>query len=170
MATIIHAVIGYFLLTLVVRVLTRRPGAQMTLFEFVIVFLMGGVIILSTVGNDRSMTNCCCAILAVGGMHRVVSGLRLRYPKFSTILVGSPLLLVRKGELQEHVMKGMNLAPEDIMASARLNGLRSFDQIDYAVLERNGGISIIKKQDEGGDGSEDQAQRGGQQGMQKQDT
>lgn len=169
MATIIHAVIGYFLLTLVVRVLTRRPGAQMTLFEFVIVFLMGGVIILSTVGNDRSMTNCCCAILAVGGLHRIMSGLRLRYPKFSTILVGSPLLLVRKGELQESVMKGMNLATEDIMASARLNGLKSFDQIDYAVLERNGGISIIKKES-GDSDSAGQAQRGGQQGMQKQDT
>lgn len=149
MATIIHAVIGYFVLTLVVRVLTRRPGAQMTLFEFVIVFLMGGVIILSTVGNDRSMTNCCCAILAVGGLHRIVSGLRLRYPKFSIILVGSPLVLVRKGVLQQETMRGMNLAPEDIMASARLNGLQTFEQIDYAILERNGGISIIKKEEGG---------------------
>lgn len=161
MATIIHAVIGYVLLTLVVRVLTRRPGAQMTLFEFVIVFLMGGVIILSTVGNDRSMTNCCCAILAVASMHRLVSGLKIRYPRFGTALVGTPLVLVRKGELQERVMVGMNLAPEDIMASARLNGLRSFDQIDYAILERNGGISIIKKEDEK-DGESDQAQSTGQ--------
>ena len=45
-------------------------------------------------------------------------------------------------------MQGMRLAPEDVMASARLNGLRSFDQIDYAILERNGGISIIKKEEE----------------------
>ena len=151
MATILHAILGYLLLTVVVRVLTRRPGAQMTLFEFVIVFLMGGVIILSTVGNDRSMTNCCCAILAVGGMHRIVSTLRLKYPKFSTMLVGTPLLLIRKGELQKKVMEGMNLAPEDIMASARLNGLKSFDQIEYAVLERNGGISILKKEEEDSD-------------------
>ena len=39
--TIIHAIAGYFFLLLTVRVLSRRPGAQMTLFEFVIVFLMG---------------------------------------------------------------------------------------------------------------------------------
>ena len=52
MYTIIHAVLAYFFLLLTVRVLSRRPGGQMTLFEFVIVFLIGGVIILSTVGND----------------------------------------------------------------------------------------------------------------------
>jgi uncharacterized membrane protein YcaP (DUF421 family) len=38
----------------------------------------------------------------------------------------------------------MNLAAEDVMASARLNGIREPEEIDYAILERNGGISIIK--------------------------
>ncbi len=148
MATIIHAVLGYIVLTLVVRMLTRRPGAQLTLFEFVLVFLIGGVIILSTVGNDRSVTNCTCAVLTVGCIHRFVSGLKLRYPKFGIWLDGTPLVLVRKGEWKEGVMTGMRLAPEDVMASARLNGLRTFEEIDYAILERNGGISIIKKEKE----------------------
>ena len=148
MATIIHAVLGYIVLTLVVRMLTRRPGAQLTLFEFVLVFLIGGVIILSTVGNDRSVTNCTCAVLTVGCIHRFVSGLKLRYPKFGIWLDGTPLVLVRKGEWKESVMTGMRLAPEDVMASARLNGLRTFEEIDYAILERNGGISIIKKEKE----------------------
>lgn len=148
MATIIHAVLGYVFLTMIVRVLTRRPGAQMTLFEFTLVFLIGGVIILSTVGNDRSVTNCTCAVLAVAFMHRATSFLKIRYPAFGRWLDGTPIVLVKKGELQQRMLAGMRLAPEDIMASARLNGLRSFDQIDYAILERNGGISIMKKEDE----------------------
>ncbi len=147
MATIVHAVLGYIFLTLLVRVLTRRPGAQMTLFEFVLVFLIGGVIILSTVGNDRSVTNCTCAVIAVAAMHRLTSWLKLRFPTFGRWVGGTPLVLVNKGEWQQNVMDGMRLAPEDVMASARLNGLRNFEQIDYAILERNGGISIIKKQD-----------------------
>jgi len=48
MYTVLHAIFGYFYLLLTVRVLSRRPGAQMTPFEFVIIFLMGGVIILTT--------------------------------------------------------------------------------------------------------------------------
>jgi uncharacterized membrane protein YcaP (DUF421 family) len=144
MPTIVHAVLGYIFLTVMVRVLTRRPGAQMTLFEFVLVFLVGGIIILSTVGNDRSVTNCTCAVIAVALMHRMVSYYKMRYPKFGELLDGTPLVLVRGGEWQNEMLDGMNLAPEDVMASARLNGVRKPEEIDYAVLERNGGISIIK--------------------------
>ena len=144
MPTIVHAVIGYIFLTILVRVLTRRPGAQMTLFEFVLVFLIGGVIILSTVGNDRSVTNCTCAVIAVALMHRTVSFLKLRHPRFGELLDGTPLVLVRKGQWQDDVLAGMHLAPEDVMASARTKGVSKPEEIDYAILERNGGISIIQ--------------------------
>jgi uncharacterized membrane protein YcaP (DUF421 family) len=146
MSMVLHAVLGYIFLTIMVRVLTRRPGAQMTQLEFVLVFLMGGVIILSTVGQDHSLTNCTCAVLAVGCMHRLTSSLKIRYPKFGELVDGTPLVLVRKGEWQQNTMTGMRLAPEDVMAAARTKGIGSFDNIEYAVLERNGGISVIEKE------------------------
>jgi uncharacterized membrane protein YcaP (DUF421 family) len=72
MYTIIHAIVGYFVLLFTVRILSRRPGAQLTPTEFVLIFLMGGVIILSTVGDDHSVTNAVCAVLTVGLLHRSV--------------------------------------------------------------------------------------------------
>ncbi len=148
MATIVHAVIGYFVLLLVVRVLTRRPGAQMTQFEFVIVFLMGGVIILSTVGNDRSVTNCTCAVMVVGLLHRTVSWIKSKNSRFGAIVDGTPLVLLKGGEWQEGTMKGMSLAREDVFAAARTKGIGGYESIEYAVLERNGGISVIEKEED----------------------
>ena len=72
MYTVVHAIVGYLFLLLIVRVLSRRPGAQMTPFEFVLIFLMGGVIILATAGDDRSMTNCFGGVITIGLMHRTV--------------------------------------------------------------------------------------------------
>jgi uncharacterized membrane protein YcaP (DUF421 family) len=144
MSTIIHAVLGYIFLLLIVRVLSRRPGAQLTLFEFVIVFLIGGVIILATVGNDRSVTNCATAIIAVGLMHRFVSWLKSKSPRFGRLIDGTPLTLLKNGEWQTEVMKGMRLNPEDVMAAGRAKNIKSIHEIKYAILERNGAISIIK--------------------------
>lgn len=144
MYTIIHAILGYFFLLLVVRVLVRRPGAQMTPFEFVLVFLMGGVIILSTVGNDRSMTNCFCAILAICLMHRLVTFFKVKFPRFSEIVDGRPLVLLKNGKWQTEIMRNMYLQDTDVMASARTKGARTLDEIKYAILERNGAISVIK--------------------------
>src|ERR1700749_1196282 len=98
MSTILHAIFGYFFLLLTVRVLSRRPGGQLTLFEFVIIFLIGGVAIAATVGRDHSMTNCATAILAVGLMHRLVSWLKKISPRFGAAVDGTPLVLIKNGE------------------------------------------------------------------------
>lgn len=144
MATIIHAVLGYFFLLLTVRVLSRRPGAQMTLFEFVIVFLIGGVVILATVGKDRSIVNCLMAIITVGILHRTVAWLKSHFRRFGAMIDGTPLVLVDDGKWRTEAMKGMRIDPEDVMAAGRGKGIQSIFDIKYAILERNGGISIIK--------------------------
>jgi uncharacterized membrane protein YcaP (DUF421 family) len=147
MATIIHAIAGYFILLLVVRVLKRRAGSQMTLFEFVIVFLIGGVIILSTVGNDRSVTNCTCAVIAVGLIHRSVSWAKSKSSAIGVLLDATPLVIIRGGQWQPEVVQGMKLRREDIEAAARTAGVTRIENIDYAILERNGRISVLPKED-----------------------
>lgn len=148
MGTILHAIAGYFFLMLVVRVLTRRPGGQLTLSDFVLVFLMGGVIILATVGEDRSLTNCTCAVMTVALLHRTISWIKGRSPRFGAVVDGTPLVLMAHGEVKEEMMKGMQIERPDLEAAARLKGVRSLDQVDFAILERNGGISIIEKEDD----------------------
>lgn len=148
MGTVLHAVVGYFFLLIVVRVLTRRPGGQMTLSDFVLVFLMGGVIILSTAGEDRSLTNCTCAVITVALLHRTVSWVKGRMPRFGAFVDGTPLLLMAHGQVKEDIMHGMQVGRPDLEAAARLKGVQSLDKVDFAILERNGGISIVEKDDE----------------------
>ncbi len=146
MYTIIHAIIGYFFLLLTVRILSRRPGAQMTPFEFVLVFLIGGVIILSTVGDDHSETNAVCAVITVGLIHRLLSFLKQRFPYIGRIVDGTPLLLLKDGKWQTETMGKMRVQDTDVMAAARGKGVKTLKEIKYAVLERIGSISIIKNQ------------------------
>ena len=147
MATIVHAAIGYIFLLLTVRILSRRPGGQMALYEFVIVFLIGGIIILATVGQDRSVTNCTIAIITVGFMHWVFSWLKAHYPAFGVVVDGTPVVLIENGVWRNEAMHGMRIDKEDVMAAARSKGIESIFRVKYAVLERTGGISIIESED-----------------------
>jgi uncharacterized membrane protein YcaP (DUF421 family) len=144
MYTILHAIVGYFFLLLTVRILSRRPGGQLTLAEFVIVFLIGGVIITATIGDDRSMTNCVCAVITVALLHRLISWLKSRYPTFGAVVDGTPLVLLNKGQWQSEAMRKAHVDERDVMATARTKGLKTLDEIKYAILERNGSISVIK--------------------------
>ncbi len=120
----------------------------MTPFEFVLIFLMGGVIILATAGDDRSMTNCFGGVITIGLMHRTVFVVKQRYPRLGAIIDGTPILLLENGQWQTNDMRKARVQDTDVMASARTKGVKTLDQIQYAILERNGAISIIQKEDE----------------------
>jgi uncharacterized membrane protein YcaP (DUF421 family) len=145
MATIFNAIVGYFVLLLVVRVLKRRAGSQMTMFEFVLVFLIGGVVILATVGKDRSVVNCTCAVIVVGMIHRLLALAKSKNPRVGALIDGSPLVVMKKGEWQAEVVRGMKIRREDVEAAAREQGMRSLNEVSYAILERNGSISVLSK-------------------------
>lgn len=148
MGTILHAIGGYFFLLIVVRVLSRRPGGQMTMSDFVLVFLMGGVIILSTAGTDRSLTNCSCAVITVGLLHRTVSWAKLKSHRLGALIDGTPIVLMKGGKIDDGMMRGMQVSRADLEAAARLKGIPNLDMAEYAVLERNGGISMIEREDD----------------------
>lgn len=147
MYTILFAVFGYFFLLLTIRVMARRPGGQLTIFEFVLIFLMGGVIIAATAANDRSVTNCTCAVIVVGMVHRLIAIAKAHSPKLGAVVDGSPLVLRRKGEWNEETMQRANITQEDVMAAARCKGARNLDEVEYAVLERSGEISTMRSEE-----------------------
>jgi len=146
MYTLVHAVLGYFFLLMMVRILARRPGAQMTPFEFVLVFLVGGVIILATVGDDRSMTNCYGGVIIICMMHHLMGKLKQKSEWWGRIIDGTPIVLIKNDEWQTNSVNMTRVDDMDVMAAARSKGIKRLDQIKYAVLERNGSISIVKKE------------------------
>lgn len=147
MAAVIRAALGYFFLVFMVRVVGRRPGKQMNPFEFVLIFFIGGLDLTFTVADDASFTNAATQILTVACAHYLLVLLRDHFPRLALMLDGAPMVLLSKGQWRDEAMKGMLIQQEDVMTAARDKGLYSLEEIDYAVLERNGEISIISAGD-----------------------
>jgi uncharacterized membrane protein YcaP (DUF421 family) len=140
LAAALRAIFGYLF---IVRTVGRRPGKQITPFEFLLVFFMGGVMLTTMVGDDRSLVNAFVQITTVALVHFLIAYFRKCNSGFARLTDGTPLLLLSKGKWQVETMRRMRLQDDDVMAMARDQGLASLDQIEYAVLERNGEISIV---------------------------
>lgn len=145
MGAILRGIFGYCFLILMVRIVGRRPGKQMTPFEFVLIFFMGGVTLTPMVGDDESISNAFLTIMAIGLTHYLIAWLKQRSPWVGRIVDGTPLILLKDNHWQTEMMERMGIQDDDVMAMARDKGLKSLDQIEYAFLERNGEISIIPK-------------------------
>ncbi len=145
MVSVVYAVLGYFFLLLTVRVLKRRAGSGISMLDFVLIFLIGGVIILGTMAQDRSMTNAICIVITVGFLHRTVAWAKSKSPRVGALVDGVPLVVLDKGKPRKEVMDHMRITDLDIEIAARSAQLPSTDQVEYAVLERNGSISVIPR-------------------------
>lgn len=144
MAAIIRAACGYFFLVFMVRIVGRRPGKQMNPFEFVLIFFIGGLTLTFVVADDRSLTNAFTQIMTIGLSHYFLVLLRQHFPRAARLLDGTPLVLLSHGRWHEEAMRGMLIDPQDVMTSARDKGISTLEEIEYAVLERNGEITISR--------------------------
>lgn len=143
--TIVRALFGYLFLVFIVRIVGRRPGKQLTPFEFVLVFFLGGLTLTGMVGNEASLTNALCQIIAVAVAHALLTLLRSRSEWWTKVWDGTALILLEGGYWRSRTMVKMRVADDDVMAMARDKGLRKLSDIDTAVLERHGGMSVLPK-------------------------
>ena len=142
MAAILRAAFAYFFLVFMIRVVGRRPGKQMNPFEFVLIFFIGGLALTFVVADDRSLTNAFTQIITIALAHLFLVMLRQFSNRIARLLDGTPLILMENGQWHQEVMQGMLIGKDDVMTAARDKGISSLDGISYAVLERNGEITI----------------------------
>lgn len=151
--TILRAAFGYLFLVLIVRVVGRRPGKQLTPFEFVLIFYLGGLTLTGMVGTEASLTNAICQILTVALCHYVLSTLRFRSEAVARILDGVPLVLLEGRGWRAETLQRMMIQDDDVMAVARERGIHDLPGIEMAVLETFGQINVspTPPRDQGGD-------------------
>jgi uncharacterized membrane protein YcaP (DUF421 family) len=130
----------------VVRASGRRTLSEMTSFDFVLLLVISEATQNAMVGNDFSLTNGALVILTLVGLDIALSLAKSRWERLDRWIDGVPTILVEDGRLLTDRMRLARVGADDILEAARvLQGLERVDQIKYAVLERDGGISVIPK-------------------------
>ena len=144
---VLRAAFGYLFLVLMVRIVGRRPGKQLTPFEFVLVFYLGGLTLTGVVGNEASLSSAITQILTVAFCHYVLAELRFRYDWITKLLDGVPLILLEKNQWRTHTLGKMGIQDDDVMDMARGQGIRDLSGSKTAVRATFGEINIIPAED-----------------------
>ena len=154
-ATLVRAVSLYLFLIFIARIVGRRPGKQITPFEYVLIFYLGGLCLTAMVGLEASVTNAAAQIMCLALAHYLVTRARQASPAVARLLDGTPLILLEGKTWRAETMRRMRIGDADVMNMARDQGLKTLDDIDTATLERNGEISIIPVDDDQQDDQEE---------------
>lgn len=145
MGIVIRAALVYLLLTLVLRVTTRRVLRSATPIDMVVIFIFGGLAIQAIMGQDRSITGALLALFTVSLVHIVVSIVMPRWEVLGMIVQGTPVTLFSEGEVDTRRIARMRIQQADLLSEVRQQGLSGFDEVDRIIVEQNGGLSVIPK-------------------------
>lgn len=146
MESVIRAAAVYFILLVVFRLAGNRSIAQLTPFDFILFLIISEAIQEAMITNDYSMTNAFLIVITLVGLDIMMSLWKQRSERVEKLLDGVPVLIMRDGKLLHDRMNKERVDEADILASAReAHGIERLDQLEYAVVETNGGISVIPK-------------------------
>ncbi len=146
MDSVMRGVAVYVSLLIILKFAGRRTLSEMTNLDFALLLMIGEATQQALLGEDFSVTNAILVILTLIMMDIGISLMKLKAPKVEKWLEGVPLIVVSDGNPLRELMRRARVDEEDILTAARkTQGLERMEQIEYAVLECNGGISIIPK-------------------------
>ncbi len=147
MWSVARAVVVYTALLVIFRLAGKRSLSDVTTFDFVLLLIISESIQQGLVNDDNSLTNALLLVLTLVGLDILFSVLKQRFPRLDRLAEGQPVLIYSQGRPLEEVMKKERVDMADLMHAARsVHGLAGLDEIEFAILEASGGISVIPKQ------------------------
>jgi uncharacterized membrane protein YcaP (DUF421 family) len=140
---VLRTVVVYLVILLGLRLAGKREIGQMTVFDLVVLLLIANAVQNAMVGPDTSLIG---GLLAAGTllvMNALIALLRLRSTRLRHLVEGTPTVLVLHGEVIQEHLRREGIDEETLQASFREHGIEEVTDVDMAVLEIDGSISVV---------------------------
>lgn len=141
----LRAIILYTLVLLVMRCMGKREIGQLQPFELAISIMIADLASTPMADTGIPLTNGIIPILALLVMHLVISILNIKSIKARQILCGKPSILIYRGKINEKNLKKERFTVNELEERLRGNNIVNIGDVEYAILETSGQITVIQK-------------------------
>ncbi len=151
----LRAIFLYILVLVVMRFMGKREISQLQPFELVISIMIAD---LATTPMSDTGTPILYGIIPILGllmMHIIISVINLKSIKVREIICGKPRILMFRGKIDEKAMIKENFTINELQERLRVNGIFNLEDVEYAILETSGQITVIPKPNKRGTTPED---------------
>lgn len=140
-----RAGITFFWLLFLTKLMGQRQVGRLTLFDFIIAIMIGSV---SAGALNNSRTDMIGAFTSIGTLaiiDIILSVISIKYSKLRRIVQGEPKILIKNGKILNDTLKRTRVNLDDLFMGLRRNKVPNILDVEFAVLEPNGKISVIPK-------------------------
>lgn len=133
----------YFFIFVVYRIMGKREVGQLGIIDLIVSILIAELVVISIENYDNNIFMSVVPILTLLVLQVSLAFLSLRLPKFRIFLDGNPSVIIRNGQVNYKEMMKQKYNLDDLLVQLREKGYRSIEEVEYAILENNGTLSVF---------------------------
>lgn len=140
---IIRTIFFYLFIFLIYRIMGKREVGQLSITDLVVSLLIAELTVISIEDYEKSMLYSLIPIIVLVLLQCILSYLSLKKPKFRIFLEGNPSVIIKGGKINYNEMLKQRYNLDDLLVQLRDKGYRSIEEIEYAILESSGTLSVF---------------------------
>lgn len=145
---IFKTVLLYFFIIIVYRIMGKKEVGQLSIIDLIVSILIAELAAISIENYDSSILTSIIPILCLVVIEILFSYIGIKSSKIKKLMDGSPVVIIKNGKLNFEEMKKLRYSLDDLISQLREQGIKSIEEVNYAVLENNGKLSIFNKDTE----------------------
>lgn len=147
LTTSLRTLVGFFVLLILTRILGKKQLSQVTLFTYITGIALGNIAGDMVVHRDIKLMDGVTGLILWAVLTLILEYISLKSARARVLLDGEPSIVIKKGKIVEKAMATNKLNMDDLTMLLRINDVFSVAEVDYAILEPNGQLSVLKKQE-----------------------
>ena len=144
----IRTFILYVVVLFALRVIGKSELSKMSTFQMVVLFMIAELASIPIDSPSSSLINGAVAIFTLLFLQVLLSYVSIKNEKFKNFINGRPSIIIDKGMLNVKEMERLRITINDLFEQLRIGNCPSITDVEYAVMESNGQLSIIAKTDQ----------------------
>ncbi len=143
--TLIRSILLYIIVLIVMRVMGKREIGQLQPFELAISIMIADLASIPMADVGIPISNGIIPILGLLVMHLIISFMNIKSMKIRGVVCGKPSILIYRGKIDEKALKKERFTLNELQERLRGNNVFNLGDVEYAILETSGQITVIQK-------------------------
>lgn len=145
---IFKTILLYFFIVLAYRIMGKKEVGKLSIIDLIVSILIAELAAISIEQYDSSILISIIPIICLVIVEILFSYIGLKSPKMRKLIEGNPIVIIKNGKLNFEAMRKLRYSLDDLISQLREQGIKSIEEVNYAVLENNGKLSIFEKETE----------------------
>lgn len=145
---LIRTVLIYCFLILTMRLMGKRQIGELELTDLVTTLLLSEIAALPITNQEIPVSYAVIPMVVLLSLEVLSSLVLIRFPKLKNFVSANPTVIIRGGVLDQSALRSLRISVDELMSGVRQAGLTGLEQVESAILEKNGKLTVLPKSSE----------------------